>query len=425
MSTLAVLGCQWGDEGKGKLVDALADKAAWVVRFQGGANAGHTLVVGDEKTVLHLLPSGILRGGVRCVIGPGVVVHMGTLLEEIEGLQKRGAFRGKLLLDYRAHLVLPTHYILDALNEKRRSIGSTKRGIGPCYSDKARRVGLRVADLVDLGSFEVKVKAHLEAGNERIEALGGRPMEIPALVTELCEQARRLQPFLADSVHALHDALAAGENVLFEGAQGALLDIDFGTYPFVTSSNTGVGGIPTGAGVPPRSIQRVLGVLKAYTTRVGAGPFPTELKEELGNKLRERGSEFGATTGRPRRCGWFDAVAARYALAINGVDCLAITKVDVLTSFRKIGVCTHYQIGGVKTDRFPARLDELDLVEPVYEFWDGWNDNLKDVTSKDELPALVQAYLARLEELLEVPIALVSTGPSRDALFRWGADAWL
>ncbi len=424
MATLAILGCQWGDEGKGKLVDALADRAAWVVRFQGGSNAGHTLVVDGEKTVLHLLPSGILRANKTCVIGPGTVVHMGTLLKEIDELRQRNALRGRLLLDYRAHLVLPSHYILDALMEKKRTIGSTKRGIGPCYADKARRVGLRAADLVDLEHFERRVEQHLEASNARIQELGGRPMLTAELKNELVDQARRLNPYLADTVQALHGALAEGSNILFEGAQGALLDIDFGTYPFVTSSNTGIGGVCTGAGVPPRHIQRVLGVLKAYATRVGEGPFPTELADELGGKLRERGSEFGATTGRPRRCGWFDAVAARFALAVNGVDALAITKIDVLTSFRKLAICTKYRIGGQETDHFPARLQELELVEPVYEYWDGWTDNLKGIQNRAELPAPVEAYLCRLEELLEVPIALVSTGPDRDALMSWGPDPW-
>ena len=414
---IAVIGAQWGDEGKGKVVDLLTPSASVVARYQGGHNAGHTVRVGDTEFILHLLPSGILHRGVRCVIGNGVVVDPAALFSEIDTLAAQGIDVGdRLLISDRAHVILPYHRDLEAHSEARRGdqrIGTTSRGIGPTYEDKVGRRGIRVADLADAsedGALASAIRANVSARNE---ALGGAAADWRALHAEVCAAARRLAGWVGDASVFLARAFEAGECVLFEGAQGTQLDIDHGTYPFVTSSSATVGGICTGLGIGPRAIGSVLGIAKAYTTRVGEGPLPTELHGAEGDLLRESGREYGASTGRPRRCGWYDAVVVRYAVRVNGLDALAVTKLDVLDGLDEIPLCTGYRHGDRLIEDFPSSRTVLAECQPVYERLPGWSRPTAGVRRYEDLPPEARAYLARIEALSGVPIAIVSTGSDR------------
>jgi len=418
MANIVIVGAQWGDEGKGKLVDLLTERADLVVRFQGGNNAGHTLVVRGEKTVLHLIPSGVLHQGKTCVIGNGVVIDPVVLLSEIDPLKERGFLQDDALLriSERAHLILPYHKALDGLREDTRKgakIGTTRRGIGPAYEHKAARTGIRMADFIDERIFPDLLAANLEMANARIEALGGERLELKPILDEYTACARRLAPFVTDTTKLLYDAAAQRRRILFEGAQGALLDIDHGTYPFVTSSNAVAGGACTGAGVGPTFIDAVLGISKAYTTRVGSGPFPTELTGEVGEQLRSKGGEFGATTGRPRRCGWLDMVALKHAVRVSGLTSIALTKLDVLAGVDPVKICTGYRVAGEVLDTVPARLGGLEAVRPVYESLPGWDGDLTGLRRWEDLPAEARAYVRRVEQLSGVPVSLVSVGPGR------------
>jgi adenylosuccinate synthase len=412
---LAVLGAQWGDEGKGKIVDLLTPHFSIVARYQGGHNAGHTVYVNGTKFILRLIPSGILHPGVTCVIGNGVVIDPAALFAEVDELTKNGVDVGnRILISDKAHLILPYHRDLDLLSEARRGerkIGTTSRGIGPAYEDKIARRGIRVCDLADPAGLEQNVRDNVTARNRLVQ---DNTMDWKPVLRQLLEHAERIRPWVRDVSLMLNDAIRAGKPIMFEGAQGTLLDIDHGTYPFVTSSNATVGGIATGLGVPPRTIGRVLGVVKAYTTRVGEGPFPTELTGEMGDRLRESGSEYGAVTGRPRRCGWFDAVAVRYAARINGLDGLALTKLDVLDGLEHIDICTSYNCDGRTLTEFPSDVRQLARSEPVYESMPGWEAPTARVRRFDQLPEAARRYVARLEEVSGVPSAIISTGSDRD-----------
>jgi adenylosuccinate synthase len=412
---LAVLGAQWGDEGKGKIVDLLTSHFSIVARYQGGHNAGHTVYVNGAKFILRLIPSGILHPGITCVIGNGVVVDPKALFAEVDELTRNGIDVGqRVLISDKAHLILPYHRDLDLLSEARRGerkIGTTSRGIGPAYEDKIARRGIRVGDLTDPKGLEQNVRDNVTARNRLVH---DTTMDWQVVLDELLKHAERLRPMMRDVSALLTDAMRAGQSIMFEGAQGTLLDIDHGTYPYVTSSNACIGGICTGLGVPPRAIGRVLGVVKAYTTRVGEGPFPTELSGEMGNRLRESGSEYGAVTGRPRRCGWYDAVAVRYAARINGLDGLALTKLDVLDGLERIDICTSYTCGGRTLTEFPSDIGQLARCEPVYESMPGWNAPTAGVRRFDQLPTEARNYIARLEEVSGVRAAIVSTGSERD-----------
>jgi adenylosuccinate synthase len=413
MPATVVVGAQWGDEGKGKIVDLLTPFAEVVVRYAGGANAGHTLVVRGEKIVLHLVPSGILHAGQECIVGQGCVVDAGTLLEEIDLLEVRGiSTKGRLFVADRAHVVLPHHRLIDALREQADpKIGTTKRGIGPAYEDKVGRVGVRVGDLLRPG-LEAKVAANLASWSPRIEALGGTTPSASEITASLLAQAERLRPYLADGARRAGDAIARGAKVLLEGAQGTMLDIDYGTYPFVTSSSATSGGACTGGGVAPTRIERVIGICKAYATRVGGGPFPTELHGEAGEALRQAGAEFGATTGRPRRCGWLDLPALRFAARVNGMTSIAMTKLDVLTGMPELQLATGYRLDGEVIDEPP--FEGLERVEPIYETHAGWTEDVTHCRTLEELPANARKYLARIEELVGCPIGIVSVGPDRE-----------
>ncbi len=412
---LAVLGAQWGDEGKGKIVDLLTSHFSIVARYQGGHNAGHTVYVNGAKFILRLIPSGILHPGITCVIGNGVVVDPKALFAEVDELTRNGIDVGqRVLISDKAHLILPYHRDLDLLSEARRGerkIGTTSRGIGPAYEDKIARRGIRVGDLTDPEGLEQNVRDNVTARNRLVH---DTTMDWQVVLDELLKHAERLRPMIRDVSALLTEAMRAGQSIMFEGAQGTLLDIDHGTYPYVTSSNASIGGVCTGLGVPPRAISRVLGVVKAYTTRVGEGPFPTELSGEMGNRLRESGSEYGAVTGRPRRCGWYDAVAVRYAARINGLDGLALTKLDVLDGLERIDICTSYSCGGRTLTDFPSDIGQLARCEPVYESMPGWNAPTAGVRRFDQLPAEARKYIARLEEVSGVRAAIVSTGSERD-----------
>lgn len=421
MANTILIGAQWGDEGKGKIIDFLTDEADVVVRSQGGNNAGHTLVVDGEKTVLHLIPSGILRKSKTCVIGNGVVIDPIALVEEIEKLRAKGVKVGKnLLISSSAHLVLPYHRALDEQREilkGNQKIGTTKRGIGPAYGDKAARTGLRIADLVDEAVFTKKLKARITENNAILESLGAKPISFAKTKKAYLAAADILRPFVTNTVVALHKAMAKEKNILFEGAQGTFLDLDFGTYPFVTSSNTTAGGASTGSGVPPQRMDRVIGVVKAYTTRVGEGPFPTE-DEPLGDMLHGMGREFGATTGRARRCGWFDAVATRYARMVNGIDDFAITNLDGLDQLKHIKVCTHYTLDGKKLDLPPVQADEFERCQPVYTEVKGWNKPTDAVRNISDLPAAARRYLDLLADLCGAKASIISVGPGRSQTLR-------
>ena len=417
MPNTILIGAQWGDEGKGKIIDVLTERADWVVRAQGGNNAGHTVEVGEERFILHLVPSGILHDGKRCVIGNGVVLDPIALVEEINGVIARGfTVEGRLFISDRAHVVFPYHRMLDAQGEARKAkgeqIGTTQRGIGPTYGDKAARFGLRMADLIDPG-FPELLRSRIEEKNRALSALGAPTVEFAEVLAAIQEALTVLRPLVCDTIPLLHAAGLAGDNILFEGAQGIMLDIDFGTYPFVTSSNSSSGGAATGSGVPPNRMDRVLGVLKAYTTRVGEGPFPTELFDADGEELRRVGREFGATTGRPRRCGWFDAAGLRRVVELNGVSGLCITKLDVLDGLDTVRVAVGYKVRGERRDILPVGAEALAICEPVYEEHPGWKESTFGVKAFADLPVNAQAYLKRLETLVGAPIDIISTGPDR------------
>ncbi|MCE2942746.1 MAG: adenylosuccinate synthase [Gemmatimonadota bacterium] len=416
--TLVVVGAQWGDEGKGKLVDVLAEQADWVVRYQGGANAGHTVYVGEQKTVLHQVPSGILHPGVRCAIGNGVVLDPAQLFVEIEKLVAQGVdVVGRLYVSDRAHLVMPYHKQVDGASSASKAIGTTGRGIGPCYVDKVARRGVRVLDLRNPARLRTLVEAGVGHANEQLVASGSAlRASVDETMAFLSDVAPRLLPLAEDVGLALSNAVKARAALLLEGAQGSLLDVDHGTYPFVTSSNTTVGGAATGAGVPPTALHAALGVVKAYTTRVGNGPMPTELGDALGEEIRRIGNEFGATTGRPRRCGWFDGVVARYAARVNGLTALAVTKLDVLDTLPELKLCTGYLVDGELLREFPGDLDLLERAVPQYDVLPGWRRSTADARRWDDLPGEAKRYLYRLEELSGTPIRYVSVGTRRDQI---------
>jgi len=416
---VVIVGAQWGDEGKGKIVDILMESADIVVRFQGGNNAGHTVIVGDEKFVFHLIPSGILHPGKKCVIGDGVVVDPEVLIKEIDVLKARGMFRPEdFLISSNAHLIMPYHKRLDAARERLRGenkIGTTGRGIGPAYEDKVSRCGIKCGDLLSDGTFRSKLKANLVEKNHYIKTiLHEEGFQVHELYHTYMSYAEVISGHITDTSKFLNGAIAARKRILFEGAQGTLLDVDHGTYPFVTSSNTVAGQAATGTGVGPSRIDKVIGITKAYCTRVGEGPFPTELSGAEADWLREAGGEYGATTGRPRRCGWFDAVALRYAARVNGLDGLIVTKLDVLDNLDKIKVCTSYECDGKTVEDFPTDGGTLSKCVPVYEEMDGWNSQTRGITSFGKLPKKAQAYLKRLEELSGVTVEIVSVGAKRN-----------
>jgi adenylosuccinate synthase len=426
---IVVLGAQWGDEGKGKIVDLLTPSFSIVARYQGGHNAGHTVYVNGKKFVLHLIPSGILHDGVLCVIGNGVVVDPQALFKEIEELARLGIEVGdRLLISEKAHLILPYHRELDILSEARRGerkIGTTSRGIGPAYEDKIGRRGIRVCDLVHTQALADEVRENVSARNRMIK---DSTLDWKPVYDQLLSFGERMRRWTGDVSLALDRATRDGRRILIEGAQGAMLDIDHGTYPFVTSSNATIGGACTGLGIPPKAIHGVLGVAKAYTTRVGEGPLPTELHGEIGNRLRESGQEYGASTGRPRRCGWYDAVAVRYAVRINGIDALALTKLDVLDGLEEIDICTGYRVSDRVLTEFPSDLQAVSEGAPVYETWPGWSTPTKGVTAYAKLPEAARRYVARLEEVSGVPVGIISTGSDRhDTIIREGgvAAGWL
>jgi adenylosuccinate synthase len=420
MPNVVVIGAQWGDEGKGKLVDLLTQYADVVVRFQGGNNAGHTLVVGGEKTVLHLIPSGVLHPGKGCVIGNGVVVDPEVLAHEIDALKKRGllADDGQLVLSLDAHVIMPWHKAIDIAREQKMGagkIGTTGRGIGPTYEDKVARRGLRIRDLLDEARLARKVRDRLPAAREELARLGGvADLDEAALVKRFAELGRKLTPYARDASLWLHRAIQAGKSLLFEGAQGTLLDVDHGTYPFVTSSNTVAGNAATGSGVGPTCIDRVIGITKAYSTRVGGGPYPSELTDEMGENLRRIGGEFGATTGRPRRTGWIDALALRYAARVNGLDGLAMTKLDVLTGFSEVKIAVGYRCEGRTFDEMPSDLETLERCQAVYETMPGWSEKLPGARRWEDLPANARSYVERIAQLAGVKVIAVSVGADRD-----------
>lgn len=417
--SVVVVGIQWGDEGKGKIVDLLTERAAAVVRFQGGHNAGHTLIIQGEKTVLHLIPSGILRQGVSCVIGNGVVLHLPSLFQEIDRLESRGvAVMDRLLVSAACPLILPTHIALDRAREAARgndAIGTTGRGIGPAYEDKVARRALRVSDLFDAPRFAERLATVMDLHNFLLERYyAADTVEMNAVLDEWLRFGERIKAVAGDAAQYLDERRRAGANMLFEGAQGTLLDVDHGTYPFVTSSNTTAGFAATGTGLGLGAFDHVLGIVKAYTTRVGAGPFPTELFDDMGRHLARVGAEFGSTTGRPRRCGWFDAVAARRAVLHNGVTGLCITKLDVLDGLEQIRICVGYRLDGKVVDTMPMLVDRYVDCEPVYEELPGWRASTVGITAHADLPAAARAYLGRIEAILGVPVEMISTGPDRE-----------
>ncbi len=420
MSCVVVIGSQWGDEGKGKIVDLLTERAQGIVRFQGGNNAGHTLVVEGEKFIFHLVPSGILHPGKTCFIGNGVVVDPEVLLQEMDRLEAKGRPVGpeKLRLSDRAHLIMPYHRALDLAREQAKgeqAIGTTGRGIGPCYEDKASRVGVRVVDLTEPELLREKIEKNLAEKNFWLERYYGQEPLDPGEVYQVYrEYGRRLAPYIADVSWELNQFLARGRSLLFEGAQGTHLDIDHGTYPFVTSSNPLAGTACNGSGVGVTRLERVLGVVKAYTTRVGGGPFPTELEDEVGRLLQEKGAEFGATTGRPRRCGWLDLVVVGMAVRLSGITGLAVTKLDVLTGLDKIKICTAYQLAdGTRLQSMPASLEKLGRCRPLYEEMEGWQEDISGVRRYQDLPGACRAYLERISRLAGAPVSIISVGPAR------------
>lgn len=428
MSGLAVIGAQWGDEGKGKIVDYLAAQAAVVVRYSGGNNAGHTVVVDDRTLKLHLIPSGILHEDVLCVVGNGTVVDLEVLSRELDGLAEQGVAGDNLRISDRAHVLMPYHRDLDRLEEEARGphrLGTTGRGVGPAYVDKVAREGIRCADLADPEGLRERLEAVVPRKTALLQKLYGHPGYTVEEMYDYCMRyADRVVPRLVDAGRLVHEALMQGRKVLFEGAQGTMLDVDHGTYPYVTGSSPAAGGIAPGVGVSPASVAHVLGVAKAYTTRVGLGPFPTELSDATGDYIRDRGAEYGTTTGRPRRCGWLDAVQLRYAVRVNGLTQLALTKLDVLTGLDVVKICVAYEIDGRIVDEFPASLRDLSKVKPVYEVHPGWRDDLARVTSPEALPDAVRSYIGRIEELTGVPVVRASVGPGREQTLALHDLAW-
>jgi len=415
---LVLIGAQWGDEGKGKATDLLGGAVDYVVRYQGGNNAGHTVVIGEEKYALHLIPSGILRADCIPVIGNGVVIDPGVLLAEMAGLRERGIDTSRLLISANAHLIMPHHRALDRVTERylgKARIGTTGRGIGPAYGDKVARTGIRVQDLLDPGILRQKLELALREKNQVLaKVYNRRKIEVDAVVDEYLGHATQLGPHIADTGLVLDSALRDGKVVLLEGSQGTLLDVDHGTYPFVTSSNPTSGGAATGAGIGPTRITRVIGIIKAYTTRVGSGPFPTELDDKVGDELRRIGGEFGVTTGRARRTGWYDAVIARYAVRVNGLTDLFLTKLDVLSGFDRVPVCVAYDIGGTRISEMPMTQTEFHHAKPIYEELPGWHEDISGATSFDQLPPEARDYVRALEEMSGAPISAIGVGPGRD-----------
>ncbi len=420
MPAVVIIGAQWGDEGKGKATDLLAGRIDYVVKFNGGNNAGHTVVVGDEKYALHLLPSGILTEGVTPVIANGVVVDIEVLFGELDALSARGVDVSKLLISANAHVITPYHRTMDKVTERflgKRQIGTTGRGIGPAYADKINRVGIRMQDLFDENILRQKVEGALNIKNHLlVKVYNRRAIGADEVVDELLSYADRLRPMVVDTALELHHALERGETVLFEGGQATMLDVDHGTYPFVTSSSSTAGGAATGSGIGPNRIDRVIGIVKAYTTRVGSGPFPTELFDESGEFLRKTGFEFGTTTGRPRRCGWYDAPIARYTARINGVTDFVMTKLDVLTGLKSIPVCVAYDVDGVRVDEVPVSQSDFHHAVPIYENFPGWNDDITGARTFDDLPKNAQDYVLAIEAMSGARISAIGVGPARDAI---------
>jgi len=418
MSNTCVIGLQWGDEGKGKIIDILAKDYDVVVRYQGGGNAGHTLIIGDEKYIFHLIPSGILHPDKKCVIGNGIVLDPKLFLDEIEGLSKRNInVSGNLFVSDRAHVVLPYHKKLDLLIEKQKGvsmIGTTGRGIGPCYTDKIARTGIRIAELLNKDQFKEKLKIIVEEKNRLfVNLYNDEPLSWEDIYEEYSAYADKISPFVCDTVDLIARAVEDNKKILFEGAQGTLLDVDFGTYPYTTSSNTVAGGVSSGLGVSPKQIHNIIGITKAYTTRVGSGPFPTEVDGEQGEHIRKKGGEFGSTTGRPRRCGWFDAVAIQHSIRISGVDSLIVTKLDVLDDQETIRICTGYKYENKVYKNFPADIETLNNCEPVYEEVSGWREDTTEVRSVDGLPEKARSYIGTIESIVGVKVGMVSVGPER------------
>lgn len=425
MSVAVIVGSQWGDEGKGKVVDLLSVDSEIVARYQGGANAGHTIVIEGKQYVLHLIPSGILSPNVKCVIGNGVVIDPVALMDEIKMLEDFGIdVKGRLFISHKAHLIMPYHKLLDQASEAQKTgkaaIGTTGRGIGPAYYDKYNRCGIRIVDLLDRKVFEEKLRANIAEKNTILEKIyGNSGLDVETIIDQYLEFDKLIDPYITDTTLLLNEAIKAGKSVFVEGAQGALLDVDHGTYPFVTSSNPTTGGACTGLGIPPTAITRVIGIVKAYCTRVGNGPFPTELNDPIGEKLRKEGAEFGATTGRPRRCGWLDLVALKYSVMINGISEIALTKLDVLDTFDEIKVCTSYKIDEKITQNFPADIPSLEKIEPQLISFKGWNSSLRGIKKYEDLPYATQTYIAFIEEFTGAKVSIVSVSPDRaDTIIR-------
>ncbi len=420
MSVTVLVGSQWGDEGKGKIVDILSENYDIVTRYQGGANAGHTVRIGDKQFILHLIPSGILRDGVVCVIGNGVVIDPSALLEEIELLKKNNFdVEGRLFISHNAHLIMPYHKLLDSINESGgNKIGTTGRGIGPCYIDKYARKGIKIVDLLNRKALEEKIRANLKEKNNLLKKVyEHEELDVEEIIKQYVEFDKIIDKYVKDVPSFLNNAIAEGKSVLLEGAQGALLDVDHGTYPYVTSSSPTSGGACTGTGIPPTKIDSVIGIVKAYTTRVGYGPFPTELLDDEGENLRKIGAEYGATTGRPRRCGWFDAFLVGYSAMINGIDSVAVTKLDVLGGFDEIKVCVGYELNGKQIKSFPTDVERLSKVNPIYETLPGWKSDISDCLSYSELPENTKSYLNFIAKKSGIKIKIISVGPKRQQTF--------
>ena len=420
MPAVVIVGAQWGDEGKGKATDLIADRIDYVVKFNGGNNAGHTVVIGDEKYALHLLPSGILTPGVIPVISNGVVIDPEVLIEELDALSARGIDVSKLVISSHAHIITQYHRTLDKVTERflgKRQIGTTGRGIGPTYADKINRVGIRVQDIFDEGILRQKVEGALDLKNHLlVKIYNRRAIEVDEVVNELLSYAERLRPMVQDTALLLHTALEEGKTVLFEGGQATMLDVDHGTYPFVTSSNATSGGAATGAGIAPWRLATVIGIVKAYATRVGSGPFPTELDDEFGEFLRDKGHEFGTTTGRPRRCGWYDAPIARYSARINGVTDFVLTKLDVLTGLEKIPVCVAYEVEGERVEEIPWSQSDFHHAKPIYEYFPGWSEDISGARTFEELQKNARDYVEALEGMSGARMSAIGVGPARDAI---------
>ena len=420
MPAVVIVGAQWGDEGKGKATDLIADRIDYVVKFNGGNNAGHTVVIGDEKYALHLLPSGILTPGVIPVISNGVVIDPEVLIEELDALSARGIDVSKLVISSHAHIITQYHRTLDKVTERflgKRQIGTTGRGIGPTYADKINRVGIRVQDIFDEGILRQKVEGALDLKNHLlVKIYNRRAIEVDEVVNELLSYAERLRPMVQDTALLLHTALEEGKTVLFEGGQATMLDVDHGTYPFVTSSNATSGGAATGAGIAPWRLATVIGIVKAYATRVGSGPFPTELDDEFGEFLRDKGHEFGTTTGRPRRCGWYDAPIARYSARINGVTDFVLTKLDVLTGLEKIPVCVAYEVEGERVEEIPWSQSDFHHAKPIYEYFPGWSEDISGARTFEDLPKNARDYVEALEGMSGARMSAIGVGPARDAI---------